>query len=347
MIKIRSLTHIYPGARRQTPRPALFQFNLHVAEGEFCVLSGPNGSGKSTLFHILCGMLLPSAGSVTIGGYDLFRVPRMVRKITGVVFQSPAVDKYLTVSENIALYATLYGMSSKSVRLQEALEWTNLKNRLHQKVHTLSGGLARQLELAKCLLTRPKVLLLDEPTSGLDPASRRNFLEMLKSIQRERGMTVLMTTHLFAEAEEAHRVVIMKDGQLLACDTPSHLRSSMGREMIVVVPTDPEALAIALKHDMALQPLRSGDELRLENVGPRESLSLLEVILSRYRSQIHSVSIKQAALEDVFIHLTGHQTESQSPPADSKSPLSSVEKPDARDHTAIDVVDGGGGEREQ
>ncbi len=322
MIKIRRLTHVYPGARRQTPRPALLHFNLHVEEGEFCVLSGPNGSGKSTLFHVLCGMLLPSAGSVTIGGYDLFRVPRMVRRITGVVFQSPAVDKYLSVGENMALYAALYGRSSKAVGLAEALEWTDLKNRLHQRVNTLSGGLARQLELAKCLLTRPKVLLLDEPTSGLDPASRRNFLEMLKSIQRKRAMTVLMTTHIFAEAEEAHRVVIMKDGQLLACDTPSHLRSSMGREMVVVVPSNPEALALALKQDMDLNPLRFGDELRLENVGTTESLSLLETILSRYRSQIHSVAIKQAALEDVFIHLTGHSAGIHPPHSDS-GPLES------------------------
>ena len=308
MIKIRSLTHVYPGSRRQKPRPALLHLNLHIDAGEFCVLSGPNGSGKSTLFHILCGMLLPSAGSVTIGGYDLFRVPRMVRSITGVVFQSPAVDKYLTVGENMALYAALYGRTGMAVSLAEALEWTELKNRLTQRVHTLSGGLARQLELAKCLLTRPQILLLDEPTSGLDPTSRRNFLDMLKSLQRERAMTVLMTTHLFAEAEEAHRVVILKDGQILACDTPFHLRNRMGREMVVVVPTDPETLAIALKQDMDLNPLRSGDELRLENVGPTEGLSLLESILSRYRSKIHSIAIKQSALEDVFIHLTGHHS---------------------------------------
>ncbi|VBB69300.1 ABC transporter ATP-binding protein [invertebrate metagenome] len=309
---INGLTHIYPGTRRQPQRPALLRFNLNVAGGEFCVLSGPNGSGKSTLFRILCGLLLPSAGSVTIGGQNLFRVPRMVRRITGVVFQSPAVDKYLTVGENMSIHAALYGNlvgKAVGIHIAEALEWTDLKNRLDQRVDTLSGGLARQLELAKCLLTRPQVLLLDEPTTGLDPASRRNFLDMLKSIQRERAMTVLMTTHIFAEAEEAHRVVIMQDGQLLACDTPYRLCSRMGREMVVVVPTDPESLATAMNQDMNLTPLRSGDELRLENVQQTESLSLLEAILARYRSQIHSIAIKQAALEDVFIHLTSHKGE--------------------------------------
>ncbi|KAF0113895.1 MAG: antibiotic transport system ATP-binding protein [Rhodospirillaceae bacterium] len=307
MIRIHDLTHIYPATRRQPSRFALSHFDLNVGAGEFCILSGPNGSGKSTLFRILCGLLLPSAGSIIIGGHDLMRVPRMVRRIMGVVFQSPAVDKHLTVSENMTIHAALYGSLEDSVgqRMAEALEWTELKNRLHQRVETLSGGLARQLELAKCLLTRPQILLLDEPTTGLDPASRRNFLDVLKSLQRERGMTVLMTTHIFSEAEEADRVVIMKDGELLACDSPQRLRNRMGREMVVVVPNDPEAMATALTEDLGVQPLRFGDELRLEGVEPQDSLPLLEAVLSRYRPEIRSIAIKQAALEDVFIHMTG------------------------------------------
>ncbi len=307
MIRIHSLTHLYPATRRQPSRVALSRFDLNVAAGEFCILSGPNGSGKSTLFRILCGMLLPTSGSVTIDGHDLFRAPKVVRRVMGVVFQSPAVDKHLTVGENMTIQAALYGDEEEAagVGMAEALEWTELKHRLNQRVETLSGGLARQLELAKCLLTHPRILLLDEPTTGLDPASRRNFLDALRNLQRERAMTVLMTTHLFSEAEEADRVVIMKDGELLACDTPQHLRSRMGQEMVVVVPTEPEVMAAALREEMDLKPLRFGDELRLEGVEPAESLPLLEAILSRYRPRIRSIAIKQAALEDVFIHMTG------------------------------------------
>lgn len=312
MIDIRHLTHIYPATRHQVPCLALSKLDLSIAAGEFCILSGPNGSGKSTLFQILCGITLPSAGSITVDNYDLLRSSRKIRRITSVVFQNPAVDKHLTVLENMFIHAAMYGnlIRKKDRLVDEALEWSELKGRLHQRVDTLSGGLTRQLELAKCLLTKPKILLLDEPTTGLDPISRRNFLDVLKRIQRDRAITVLMTTHIFAEANEADKVVIMKDGKLLACDTPHHLRSSMGQEMVVIVPTltNFNFLADVLNRDLGLQPLRFGSELRLEDIATENSLPLLETIFTRYRSQIYSIAIKHAELEDVFIHLTSGTT---------------------------------------
>lgn len=307
MIVIRDLTHVYPGTRKQPPLTAISGMTLQVSDGEFCILSGPNGSGKSTLFRILCGMATPSAGSVSVGGLDLTRDAMAVRRTLGVVFQSPAVDKHLSVAENLTLHASLYGLHGAALaeRMTEALEWSELKDRLGQRVDTLSGGLARQLELAKCLLTRPKVLLLDEPTTGLDPASRRNFLDVLKRVQRQRAMTVLMTTHIFQEAEDADRVAIMRGGHLLAFDTPNALRGRLGREVVVVVATDPDALAPKLTGDLGLAILRFGDEIRIQDVRSGDSLALLETILNRYRPDILSISIKQAALEDVFIHITG------------------------------------------
>ena len=209
-------------------------------EGEFAILSGPNGSGKTTLFRILCGMIRPSAGTIRVAGHDLLAAPAAARRELGVVFQNPAVDKHLTVDENLRLHAALYGLarSEFAARRDEALAWSELKNRLDDKVIALSGGLARQVELAKCLLTRPSVLLLDEPTTGLDPASRRHFLDALRTLQKSRGMTVLMTTHIFAEAEDADRVAIMKAGRLLAYDTPQALHALLGREMVVATSRD-------------------------------------------------------------------------------------------------------------
>ncbi|MBF0093658.1 MAG: ABC transporter ATP-binding protein [Alphaproteobacteria bacterium] len=307
MIDIRNLSHTYPGTRKQPPRAALRNLDLSVREGHFCILSGPNGSGKSTLFRILCGMARPSGGSVEIAGHDLSRDPMAVRRLLGVVFQSPAVDKHLGVGENLAIHARLYGLrgTEAALRREEALEWSDLRNRLGDRVDTLSGGLARQLELAKCLMTRPRVLLLDEPTTGLDPSSRRNFLDVLRRVQRERSMTVLMTTHIFSEAEDADFVAILKDGVLLAEGTPQRLREQLGREVVVISPRDPAALADRLSAELGLTPLRHGDELRLDEVEPAETLALLERILTRYRPEIHSISIKQPALEDVFIHITG------------------------------------------
>lgn len=306
MIDIQHLTHIYPGRRKTAPRTAIEDLSLRIGAGEFCILSGPNGSGKSTLFRILCGMAMPSSGRIAIGGHDLLRDPAKARAQMGVVFQSPAVDKHLSVAENLRLHADLYGLSARDFaeRQAEALEWSDLKDRLADKVDTLSGGLARQVELAKCLLTRPRLLLLDEPTTGLDPSSRRSFVTALHQLQKARGMTVLMTSHIFSEAENADRVAIMKDGRLLAFDSPQTLRAGLGREMVVVQSQVADSLEGRLRADLKLPTRRHGEEIRIEETGA-DSLPVLESILSRYRDDIDSISIKQPGLEDVFIHMTG------------------------------------------
>ncbi len=294
-----------PTELKQVRRHRLDDLSLAVRDGEFCILSGPNGSGKSTLFRILCGMSLPTAGAVRIAGADLLREPAKVRDAMAVVFQSPAVDKHLSVAENLRIHADLYGLRGKAfeARLEEAVGWTDLTDRLPHKVETLSGGMQRQVELAKCMLTRPRLLLLDEPTTGLDPNSRRNFLQALTRLQRERGMTVLMTSHVFSEAEDVDSVAIMRAGVLLAHDTPQALRARLGREMVVVQPTDADALAEKLRRE-GLLVRRHGDELRLEETENGASLPVLERILARHRAEIVAISIKQPALEDVFIHIT-------------------------------------------
>lgn len=316
MISIERLTHTYRGGRRTAPRTAIADLSFTVADGEFCILSGPNGSGKTTLFRILCGMILPSAGTIRVAGHDLLRGATAARRAMSVVFQSPAVDKHLSVGENLRLHAQLYGLSRReqAARQDEALGWSELRHRLDDKVMALSGGLARQLELAKSLLTRPRLLLLDEPTTGLDPASRHHFLEVLHAIQRERAMTVLMTTHIFAEAEDADRVAIMKQGHLLAFDTPQALRARLGREMVVVQSRAAEALEARIRADLDLRTYRHGDEIRLEETDHGFGLPLLERLLERYRPEIDSIAIKQPALEDVFIHLTGRAE----PPAEDR-----------------------------
>ena len=306
MIDIDHLTHTYPATRKQPARTAVSDLSLHVKAKEFAILSGPNGSGKSTLFRILSGMALPSKGTVTVNGHDLIKSPELVRPLLGVVFQSPALDKHLTVNENLHIHAALYAIPTDEYvkRRDEALAWTDLNGRLDQKVDTLSGGLARQVELAKVLMTNPTILLLDEPTTGLDPASRRNFIATLRRIQLERGMTVLMTSHIFTEAEDVDRVAIMKEGVLLAWDTPTALRAKIGKEMLVLQPTDASKLATQLRDELGLSVRQHGDELRLEETENGEGLPLAERILERYRQDILSLSIKRPDLEDVFVHVT-------------------------------------------
>jgi ABC-2 type transport system ATP-binding protein len=307
MIDIAHLTHIYPASRHTAERRALDDLTLSIEEGRFCILSGPNGSGKSTLFRILTGMTLPSSGAVKLGGIDLLRQPAAARAMMGVVFQSPAVDKHLSVLENLRLHAALYAIPRRDFEqvLGEALDWSDLRDRLSDRVDQLSGGLARQVELAKALMTRPAFLLLDEPTTGLDPASRHNFVSMLHRLQRQRRMTVLMTSHIFSEAEDADQVAIMKQGQLLAYDSPTRLRASLGREMVVVQSRVAETLEPRIQRDLQLKTRRHGDEIRLEETENGAGLPILEQLLARYRPEIDSIAIKQPTLEDVFIHLTG------------------------------------------
>jgi len=307
MIVIRNLQHIYPGTRRQAPRTAIHDLDLTVPEGTFCILSGPNGSGKSTLFRILCGLAAPSGGSVAVAGHDLATEADAARAAMGVVFQSPAVDKQLSVEENLRLNADLHGIrgAAYAERKAEALEWSDLKDRLGDRVDTLSGGLARQVELAKVLMTRPRVLLLDEPTTGLDPASRRSFLAALKRLQEARGMTVLMTSHVFSEAETADAVAIMSSGRLLAHGTPQELKAKVGVEMVVVRAKDPNAFADPLAKLAGRPVLRYGEELRIENVPPAEAVPLIERVLDAHGADVVSIGVKQPDLEDVFVHVTG------------------------------------------
>jgi ABC-2 type transport system ATP-binding protein len=307
MLQIHNLTHIYPATRKTPARRALSDLSLEVIAGSFAILSGPNGSGKSTLFRILTGMTTPSSGSVRLAGLDLLREPAQARAKMGVVFQSPAVDKHLSVMENLKLHAALYNISGRDFdnRLEDALGWSDLKDRLPDRVDHLSGGLARQVELAKALLTRPALLLLDEPTTGLDPASRRNFVSTLHALQRKQEMTVLMTSHVFSEAEDADQVAIMKEGHLLANDRPAALRASLGREMVVVQTRHGAALNAKIQRELGFKTRLHDDEIRLEETGNGASLPILEQLLGRYRAEIDAIAIKQPTLEDVFIHLTG------------------------------------------
>ena len=307
MIAIRNLSHAYP-VRRGKPRSALAGITLTIAPGTFFVLTGPNGGGKSTLFRILCGSALPSGGEVHIDGQDIFRHPQAVRRLLGVVFQHPALDKHLTVMENFRIHADLYGVPRGLFqdRLQEAIAWTGLEERLADNVSTLSGGQARRVELVKALLHRPRILLMDEPTSGLDPGARRLFLDIVLRLRRERGTTILMTSHLFAEAEQADQVGILKGGELLAAGSPDELRSRLGGEMVVIETRDPqqaEKLGQELSQKPAITVQRRESELRVEGI----DAATLEQLVSRRREGFQTLAIKRPTLEDLFIHLTSHQ----------------------------------------
>ncbi|MBF0448518.1 MAG: ABC transporter ATP-binding protein [Magnetococcales bacterium] len=304
MISIKNLSFYYP-VKKHPPRQALFELNLGVTKGALFTLTGPNGGGKSTLFRLLCGLSTPSQGEIHLDGLDIQKNIMAARRLTGVVFQHPALDKHLTVQENFQIHADLYAIEQRlfKQRLEEDLLWTGLKNRLGEKVGTLSGGMARRVELVKAVLHRPKILLMDEPTNGLDPGGRRDFLQMINRLRREREMTVLMNSHLFDEAERADQVAILHQGRLLAVGSPTELRERLGHEMIVIQTSDQaqaEDLSNRLIND-GLTVRRRELELRIEGIDSQTVSNLL----LHYRERFQVLFVKQPTLEDLFIHITG------------------------------------------
>lgn len=282
---------------------ALSGINLQVGSGEIVSILGPNGSGKTTLFRLLCTLMPVQAGQVLIGGFDCNTQPIGVRNQIGIVFQSPSLDKKLTVDENIACQGALYGIKGAELnrRRDELLTRLQLKDRRGDFCETLSGGLKRRVELAKGMLHRPRLLLLDEPSTGLDPAARLSFWEAIETMADE-GMAVLMTTHLLEEAEKSDRVVIMSQGRVIAEGAPQQLRAEMGQGIVTIMAQDAEAVEQLLIDRLGLSPQRMHHQLRLQSDAPA---SLVPVLVETLGDRAQSISIGRPSLEDVFIAKTG------------------------------------------
>ena len=206
---------------------ALDDVSLAVAEGEFVGLLGPNGAGKTTLFQILSGLFVADGGSVHVLGHDIRHSATAALAGIGVVFQQPTLDLDLSVLANLRFSARLHGMARarRRERIEAELERLDLAERADAPARTLSGGNRRRVELARALVHEPSVLLMDEATVGLDPASRRQLLDYVLELRRERGVGVLWATHLVDEVERADRVVILHRGRVLDAGTPGEIVS--------------------------------------------------------------------------------------------------------------------------
>jgi ABC-2 type transport system ATP-binding protein len=295
------MRHHYDG------RMALDGVSLQVRQAELFGLLGPNGSGKTTLFRILSTLMLPSGGSASIQGWDVFREPAAVRQQIGVVFQAPSIDVKLTALENLRHVGHLYGMHGKALgrRVAEILERVGLADRARERAETFSGGMQRRLELAKGLLHRPSVLLLDEPTTGLDPGARRDLWQYLSMLRDRERITVLVTTHLMEEAERCDRLAILSLGKLVGLGTPAGLKSEIGGDVLLLeAHGNPELLAEKIFNRFGLAAQVIGRKIRFEREqGPRFVTELAEA----FPGEIDSISVSKPNLEDVFIHRTGHR----------------------------------------
>ncbi len=197
-------------------RKALDAVSLQVGAGEFVALLGPNGAGKTTLFQILSGLFIADSGQALIGDADIGSAPIAALAQLGIVFQQPALDLDLSVTANLQFQADLHGIARREAhqRIRDALARFGLSERAHEAARVLSGGNRRKVELARALLTRPKLLLMDEATVGVDPASRMQIIADVKALCKEQNMAVLWATHLVDEAAGADRIVVMAKGRV-------------------------------------------------------------------------------------------------------------------------------------
>jgi ABC-2 type transport system ATP-binding protein len=294
------LTHRYGD------RVALDQVSLQINVREIFGLLGPNGGGKTTLFRILSTLVRPTSGSASILGLDLSRDTGAIRRRLGVVFQAPSLDKKLTVRENLAHQAHLYGLSGKSLgeRIDQLLIEFNLRDRGRDLVETLSGGLQRRVEIAKCLLHRPELLLLDEPSTGLDPGARIDLWQTLYRLRDQQGVTILLTTHLMEEAERTDRVAIIDHGKIVAEGTPEELRAGIGGEMISARAKNATSLGERIASSLGVEVSILNDEVRIEQ---SDGASFITRLVATFPGEIDSVTLAKPTLADVFIARTGRR----------------------------------------
>ena len=225
-IKIKELVKNYGSFR------ALDKISLDLNAGEYVSLLGPNGAGKTTLFQILTGLFVSDEGDVEINQYNIKNDAVAALAQIGVVFQQITLDMDISVIENLHFHANLHGISKKEFSQISEIELiqVNLWDRKDAKVRSLSGGQKRKVELARSLLHRPKLLLLDEPTVGLDPQSRRDLLDYVIKIKKERNMIVLWATHLVDEAEKSDKVIILDKGKIINSGSPQEIKLNAGKQ---------------------------------------------------------------------------------------------------------------------
>jgi ABC-2 type transport system ATP-binding protein len=303
VISVEGLCHSYDKVT------AVNNISFNVKKGQIFSFLGPNGAGKTTTINVLTTMLPIQKGKVTISGFDVERQQDDVRKSIGIVFQNETLDWNLTVWETLEFHGRLYSIpkSNRRLMIDELIKLVELDEKRNTLVKHLSGGMKRRLEIARGLLTRPKVLFLDEPTIGLDPHSRMKVWDYIKKVNKE-GVTIFLTTHYMDEADQLSDIIcIMDKGHIIANGTSESLKNSLGMDMIYLETGDDEKATGIVKRMAEINSVRNSSKgliVSLNEEGTRFMPKLVERIRNE-RIEINSVNLKKPTLDDVFIHFTG------------------------------------------
>jgi ABC-2 type transport system ATP-binding protein len=303
IIRVENLEHSY-GAFK-----AVDGISFSVKRGEIFSFLGPNGAGKSTAINVLITLLAKQKGTATVDGYDVTNDPQKVRESIGIVFQDITLDRDMTVWEILEFHGRLYNMprEERKNRIDELLRLVQLDAKKDERTKNLSGGMKRRLEIARGLMTRPKVLFLDEPTIGLDPQTRMRMWEYIKGVNNE-GTTIFLTTHYMDEADQlSDRISIIDQGKIIISGKPWELKNTLGQDLIYMETSDNEA-AIRL-----LKDLPSVRDVKVKTKGfvlmvTEDGTKVLPIVIDTLRNagiDSSTINLKKPSMDDVFVFYTG------------------------------------------
>ncbi len=297
-ISVRDLRKSYDDAE------AVKGISFEVPEGSFFAFLGPNGAGKSTTISIICSLLAYDSGTVEVFGKDVS--DPSVKGDIGVVFQDPMMDARLTVRENLTVRGGLYGLSGETLKgsVDRALEVSDSAEFADRRYGTLSGGQRRRADIARALVHGPRLLLLDEPTAGLDPQTRKRMWDTIIELNRDEGLTVLLTTHYMEEAAGADDIVVINRGEIAAHGTPAMLRERYCSDTMSVVPKDMSAVRGLLDSQGIAYGVHA-DTLEIPLSSTVDAVPIIRML----EGKLDSLEVRTGTLDDAFIRITGEEIE--------------------------------------
>lgn len=283
---------------------AVDNISFDVEQGTIFAFLGPNGAGKSTTINTLCTILEKTEGILKINGNDVSRQKDLVRNDIGIVFQDSTMDGKLTVEENLKLHCDFYKVPKTEVkeRIDFVLDLVDIKNRKKSPVDSLSGGMKRRAEIARGLVHFPKVLFLDEPTTGLDPQTRANVWDYIHKLQKQKNITIFLTTHYMDEAEICNQVAIIDGGKIVAHDTPANLKKKYTNTTMKLMTNDSDNLKAYLTE----RSIKHSADRDVVTIYATDTADVLD-ITNTFRESIEDIEINKGTLNDVFIAITGKE----------------------------------------
>jgi oleandomycin transport system ATP-binding protein len=291
---------------------ALDGIDMVAGQGTVFSLLGPNGAGKTTAIRILSTLLVPDEGRARVGGHDVVRQPRAVRRLIGLTGQYAAVDELLTGKDNLYMIGRLLGMGATAARARaaELLEDFDLTDAAGKLARDYSGGMRRRLDLAASLVGRPPFLYLDEPTTGLDPASRRDLWGMIRGLVSD-GTTVLLTTQYLDEADQlADEIVVIDHGKVIAAGTSNDLKARVGGQVVVAEPVDPNDVPATRRILEGLvadgEAIHADGQVVTVSIADRSVLGQVARRLDDEGIVMDELSLRRPSLDEVFLAITGH-----------------------------------------